>query len=460
MNITTEPIEPRQVKLTVEVPEARLTRAMEQVGRELSKRYKVPGYRPGKVPLKRMIALLGEEGIRQEAIEALGREIMAEAMQETGSLPAAPVQVEVASESPLTFSALVPLPPLVDLDDYRALRLPEAEPPPVDASDVDALLERLRRDLAQLAPVDRPAEAEDVVELSLTARRAVAVAGDEAPLLQHEQIWITLDEEGASRAGLPAAVIDELIGLSAKGSHRFTVTYPEDWSDASLGGRPVAFEARVNTVSRLELPELDDAFAQQVSDMDSLEALRRRAEEDIALRRRNEARDAHLEAVLDRLADQARLDYPPALLELELRELVGDLRERVERQGFEWKRWLELQEKSEETLWAELEAQAERQLRRSLVMQAFVEQEGIAVSEAEIRSEVERFNAIMASLPRAQRPDGDDLRRRTANRILTGRAIERLLDIAAGRVEADAAAEASSDADGAAVADPTAETSA
>ncbi|MCB9177373.1 MAG: trigger factor [Caldilineae bacterium] len=460
MNITTEPIEPRQVKLTVEVPEARLTRAMEQVGRELSKRYKVPGYRPGKVPLKRMIALLGEEGIRQEAIEALGREIMAEAMQETGSLPAAPVQVEVASESPLTFSALVPLPPLVDLDDYRALRLPEAEPPPVDASDVDALLERLRRDLAQLAPVDRPAEAEDVVELSLTARRAVAVAGDEAPLLQHEQIWITLDEEGAGRAGLPAAVIDELIGLSAKGSHRFTVTYPEDWSDASLGGRPVAFEARVNTVSRLELPELDDAFAQQVSDMDSLEALRRRAEEDIALRRRNEARDAHLEAVLDRLADQARLDYPPALLELELRELVGDLRERVERQGFEWKRWLELQEKSEETLWAELEAQAERQLRRSLVMQAFVEQEGIAVSEAEIRSEVERFNAIMASLPRAQRPDGDDLRRRTANRILTGRAIERLLDIAAGRVEADAAAEASSDADGAAVADPTAETSA
>lgn len=460
MNITTEPIEPRQVKLTVEVPEARLTRAMEQVGRELSKRYKVPGYRPGKVPLKRMIALLGEEGIRQEAIEALGREIMAEAMQETGSLPAAPVQVEVASESPLTFSALVPLPPLVDLDDYRALRLPEAEPPPVDASDVDALLERLRRDLAQLAPVDRPAEAEDVVELSLTARRAVAVAGDEAPLLQHEQIWITLDEEGAGRAGLPAAVIDELIGLSAKGSHRFTVTYPEDWSDASLGGRPVAFEARVNTVSRLELPELDDAFAQQVSDMDSLEALRRRAEEDIALRRRNEARDAHLEAVLDRLADQARLDYPPALLELELRELVGDLRERVERQGFEWKRWLELQEKSEETLWAELEAQAERQLRRSLVMQAFVEQEGIAVSEAEIRSEVERFNAIMASLPRAQRPDGDDLRRRTANRILTGRAIERLLDIAAGRVEADAADEASSDADGAAVADPTAETSA
>lgn len=460
MNITTEPIEPRQVKLTVEVPEARLTRAMEQVGRELSKRYKVPGYRPGKVPLKRMIALLGEEGIRQEAIEALGREIMAEAMQETGSLPAAPVQVEVASESPLTFSALVPLTPLVDLDDYRALRLPEAEPPPVDASDVDALLERLRRDLAQLAPVDRPAEAEDVVELSLTARRAVAVAGDEAPLLQHEQIWITLDEEGAGRAGLPAAVIDELIGLSAKGSHRFTVTYPEDWSDASLGGRPVAFEARVNTVSRLELPELDDAFAQQVSDMDSLEALRRRAEEDIALRRRNEARDAHLEAVLDRLADQARLDYPPALLELELRELVGDLRERVERQGFEWKRWLELQEKSEETLWAELEAQAERQLRRSLVMQAFVEQEGIAVSEAEIRSEVERFNAIMASLPRAQRPDGDDLRRRTANRILTGRAIERLLDIAAGRVEADAAAEASSDADGAAVADPTAETSA
>ncbi|MCB0216378.1 MAG: trigger factor [Chloroflexi bacterium] len=460
MNITTEPIEPRQVKLTVEVPEARLTRAMEQVGRELSKRYKVPGYRPGKVPLKRMIALLGEEGIRQEAIEALGREIMAEAMQETGSLPAAPVQVEVASESPLTFSALVPLTPLVDLDDYRALRLPEAEPPPVDASDVDALLERLRRDLAQLAPVDRPAEAEDVVELSLTARRAVAVAGDEAPLLQHEQIWITLDEEGAGRAGLPAAVIDELIGLSAKGSHRFTVTYPEDWSDASLGGRPVAFEARVNTVSRLELPELDDAFAQQVSDMDSLEALRRRAEEDIALRRRNEARDAHLEAVLDRLADQARLDYPPALLELELRELVGDLRERVERQGFEWKRWLELQEKSEETLWAELEAQAERQLRRSLVMQAFVEQEGIAVSEAEIRSEVERFNAIMASLPRAQRPDGDDLRRRTANRILTGRAIERLLDIAAGRVEADAADEASSDADGAAVADPTAETSA
>ena len=444
MNITTEPIEPRQVKLTVEVPEARLTRAMEQVGRELSKRYKVPGYRPGKVPLKRMIALLGEDGIRQEAIESLGREVMAEAMQETGSLPAAPVQVEVAAESPLTFSALVPLPPLVDLDDYRSLRLPEAETPPVDASDVDALLERLRRDLAQLAPVERPAEADDVVELSLTARKAVAVAGDEAPLLQHEQIWIALDEAGASRAGLPLAAIDEIIGLSAGASHRFTIGYPEDWVDESLRGRPVAFEVKVTSVSKLEMPELDDDFARKVSDMGTLEDLRQRAEEDIALRRRNEARDAHLEAVLDRLAAQASLDYPPALLEQELRELVGDLRERVERQGFEWKRWLELQEKSEETLWGELEAQAERQLRRSLVMQAFVEQEGIAVSDAEIRSEIERFNAIMASLPRAQRPDGDDLRRRTANRILTGRAIERLLDIAAGRIEADAEVESSS----------------
>lgn len=433
MNITTEAIEPCQVRLTVSVDAARLERSMTQVAQEYSKRYKVPGFRPGKVPLARMVALVGEESLRAEALEKLGREVMAEAMQQEGAIPSAPVSIEITSESPPTFVALVPLEPQVALGEYRSIRMPEPEPEPVTEDEVEALLERLRQDLASLEPVDRPAEAKDVVELALTIRPAVAIAGaSDEPIRQHDHMWLTLDPAGADRVGLPEAVIDEIIGLSAEGSHRFQIEYPEDWADEQQRGRLLSFEVIVSKVSTLQKPGLDDAFAQQVSDAADLAELRERAHQDIAQRRRNELRERHLESLLDKLVEGATIGYAPPLLESETRSLAADLRERVERQGFAWERWLELQEKQEDELWSELEAQADRQLRRNLVMGAFVDAESIDVSAEDIRAEVARFESILAGMPKKNRPKADDLVRRSGSRLLTQRAIDRLLEIVSG----------------------------
>jgi trigger factor len=449
LNITTEAIEPCQVRLTVSVDPARLERSMQQVAQEYSKRYKVPGFRPGKVPLARMVALVGEESLRAEALEKLGREVMAEAMQQEGAIPSAPVSIEITSETPPTFAALVPLEPKVELGEYRSLRMPEPAPDPVTDDEVEALLERLRQDLASLEPVDRPAEAEDVVELALTLRPAVAVAGaSEEPIRQHDHMWLTLDPAGADRVGLPEAVIDEIIGLSAGSEHRFQIEYPEDWADEEQRGRLLAFELQVAKVSAVVKPGLDDAFAQQVSDAADLEELRGRAHQDIEQRRRNEVRDRYLESLLDKLVEGASIAYAPPLLESEARSLAADLRERVERQGFTWERWLELQEKQEEELWSELEAQADRQLRRNLVMGAFVDAEAIEVSADEIRAEVSRFESILAGMPKKNRPKADDLIRRSGSRLLTQRAIDRLLEIVSGSAaESENATESKRDTD-------------
>ncbi len=432
LKIEREPIEPRQVKLTVEVDAARLTSVMEGVARELSKKYKVPGFRPGKAPLKRMAAVVGEEPILEQALEQLGRQAMAEAMQSEGTLPAAPVEVRVKQESPPIFEAVIPLEPEVDLGDYRALRMEREEPAEVVEADIDELFDRLRGDLAELVPVRRPAEAEDVVTLSLEARRAVALTGDDAPVRQHDELHMALTEEGEAAARLPPGFADEIIGLAPGQTHIFTLTLPEDWPEEALRGRPLRYEVQVAEVSTVELPEMDDELARKVSDEPDLASLRERAREDLALRRRNQAREGYLEGVLDALVARARIDYPPALLEHETRDLAADLRARVERQGFDWKRWLELQEKTEDQLWEELIADAERRLLRGLVMQRFVDLEGLHLEESELDAEMTRLEELVSSMPRNQRPDLEALRRDTGNRMLTGRAIERLLAIASG----------------------------
>ena len=497
LNITTEPIEPRQVQLTVEVDEARFEKAKRKAASEMSRQYKVPGYRPGKVPYARMVALIGEEPLLKEALELLGREAIAEAMVQEGLMPSAQVSLQIKSEDPPIFGALIPLPPEIKLGDYRSIRVPAPELEDPSDEDVDEIFDRLRRDMASMESVERAAEADDLVKIRMEARRedggvsdgrvsddrdeddrdedasaekdeeneevstadaaeANSGAADEAAdpglVRSHDEMYVPLNEEGARQTGLPASVTDELIGLSAGEKTSFTVAYPDDWHDEALQGVSVVFDVEVQEVSEIILPELDDAFASSVSDMPSLEELRARVRTDLQMRQGSEMRDQHVESVVDALVAVASVAFPPAMLESEVQDLVRDLRERVERQGFTWERWLTMQDKEDEQLWAEFEEQAAARLTRGLVLGEFIEAEGIDLEAAEIQAEMDRIDSMLGKVPRKKRPNKQALLRQTGNRILTGRAIARLMAIATG--EADETEAFNTDAEAASVSQP------
>lgn len=427
LQITSEPIDPCQVRLTLVIAPEEVEAAKQAVAQDLARRQRIPGYRPGKVPYARIAAVVGDDALLDEAVERLAQRKPLEALRAEKLVPAAPMTLETVSRDPLTMRLVVPLAADVDLGPYHDLRVPAPPLPPVDDATVDAQIEAWRAELAEQMPVDRPAVAGDVVRVALTGR-----LGDDV-VVEREAFDLALTGEAAVEAGLPATLPEHLVGVGAGESAAFEVTYSEVWPDAALQGRTVSFEAAVAEVRASVAPPLDDAFAARLG-MPDLEALREQLRKQLASRAAMDARDEQVTRAVDALVDQARVRFAPQMLEHETRELAADLRQRVEQQGFTWERWLAMQTKEEDSLWADLEQQAEARLRRTLVLQAFAEAEGIGVEKGEVEGEVDRFSALfLRGGPRRRwKMDRDALRRELGARLFSGRTLGRLLAIVSG----------------------------
>ncbi len=431
LDITSEPLEHRQVQLTIVVPDDRVEKAVHEIVQRYARRLRVPGYRPGRVPLRAITGQVSEEDIRKDAMELLTEQVVGEAIRARELHPVAPTEVERVSEAPLSYRAVVPLAPEVDLGDYKSLRVEEPEPAEVSEEDVDEVVEKWRQDMAYVAPVDREADEEDIVTVSLIGRHGDAVVFEE------EEFNLPLNGEGAKAANLPPEIIEHLVGLVAGDTAEFEVKYSEFWPQPELQGENVSFEAEVAKVAAITLPELDDELAQQLGDIDSLDDLRQRVRDQAEIRSKLESRDAYVESALDALVEAATIDYPPALLQAQTAELVADLRTKVERQGFTWERWLELQKTDVDQLWDNLQTQAERRLKRGVVLEEFVRLEGVAVKDDDVDAEVNRLTEMLPKdVSKKSLPSVDQVRRSASSRMLTSRALEHLLEITSGQAAA------------------------
>lgn len=431
MEIASEPVAPCQVKLTIRVPAERRERARRDVAQEIGRRERVRGFRPGHVPVAMASAIVGEEAFEAAALQRLGPDILREAVRAEGLRPSAPAQLAVASEDPLVLEAVVPLQPVVELGEYLALRSPAPDVQPVEDADVEAVLEGWRGELAVLTPIDGPAAAGDLVEVALLGTLDGETVVDDA-------FRFPLDREALPPGSVPPEAVDALLGANAGDERAFEARYSEFWPDARLQGRSVALRATVRSLARRSLPDLDDAFAAQVAQGATLEALRERVRARMVVDRVEAAREAHLSAAVGALVASSRVEYPPQLLELEVLGMLDDLRAGVERAGMGWEAFLKAQEEREEELLADVERRARERLERSLVLQRFAEAEGIRVA----REDVDRLVAgALRQLPTAsrgkRRPSAED-RARYGNQILTARVLDRLMEIVAPAEPAEA----------------------
>ena len=429
MEITSEQLESRQIKLTIVVPEERLTAARESVAREMSKREKIPGYRPGKVPYERMVALVGAEVIDERALEVAARGAVEAAVREQELQPSAPFGMEIVEREPFTISTVIPLQPEVDLGDYSSLRVPEPEVADIDDETIESTIETWRAELSFLAPVERPSEAGDVLTLGIVGKH------EDSIVFEDEGLALALDSEKAADAGLPGAVVDELIGLDAGADATFDITYPEFWEQPELQGQTVSFEANIISVASVTLPEMNDALAEQLADVETLEELRAKVRETMIERAGMAQNDARVDTAVDALVASATIDYPPAMLEAEVVDILSDLRKRVEQQGFLWERWLELQKEQEGEIVGQAETEAKKRLERRLALSHFADQEEIRIDRKEVDAEIESFTAMLSTAAKRGLPGKKELRDTMGSRMLSSRVIERLLSITTGTAE-------------------------
>ncbi|MCL4813759.1 MAG: trigger factor [Vicinamibacteraceae bacterium] len=310
-----------QKQLVFEIPVDEVDVEVERVARDYARQVRLPGFRPGKAPLK-VVRQRFREQIRRDALQELIPRVLDEALRERALEPVATPDIrDVSFEEgqPLAFTADFETVPPIDPIDYSTMTLRK---PPIVVEDqaVDSMLERLRERSARFEPVERPSQYGDVLSADL-ARRPITIRDEaqqvieapEAAPEQHEDIGIEIG--GAAN---PPGFDAEITGLGAGESKTFVSRFPEDYAVADLAGTSVEYSVRVRGVKEKVLPVLDDEFAKDLGAFDSLDALRDRVRDDIRHQQEHQQEHELRDDLLRQLASRIPFEVPEALVAREL----------------------------------------------------------------------------------------------------------------------------------------------
>jgi trigger factor len=364
--------------LVIEIPGDVVTAAIERLAKDYGKAAKIPGFRPGKAPAK-VVRQRFKEQILHDVVHELVPRAVDEALRERGLEPVDTPSVKdvaVAEGQPLKFTAAFETVPPIDPGEYASLTLRHA-PAAVDDAAVDQALERLRDRAARHEPVeDRPVAAGDTVVLDLDRKGA----GSEAE--RHENISV---EVGAPAN--PPGFDAELTGMNVGESKRFTLTYPADYAVRELAGSSVEYGVTVRAIRRRVVPALDDEFAKDLGEFESLEALRARVRGDLEDQASQEA-DRQVRAdLLRQLAGRVTFEAPSSLVDREIDRRVEDFVRRLIEQQIDPMRtninWEEFRDRQREP--------AAEAVRGALVLDEVARREQLSAGDDEVAREVERY---------------------------------------------------------------------
>jgi trigger factor len=353
-----------RVRLDVEVPEADLRHAFEHAASDLAENLRLPGFRKGKAPLPVVIARVGREAVWQEALKSHLDSWFWSAAEDSGIRPVATPEVEFGDlpeeNGPFRFSATVAVLPKPEVADWTQLEVPapEAEVP---AEIVELELERIRDTVAELAPVDgRPAQEGDTVVLDISGEIVTA---------QRDYVV----EVGAER--LVPELDEALVGMSA--GETKTVELP-------AGEQMHPVELTVKEIKERVLPDFDDQLARAASEFETLAELRGEIETRLGEQLNEELTVRIREAAVDALVDASRVETVEPLVERRTAELWTGISRSLERRGISAETYLTMTGQNAEEVVARLRAEAERSLKRELVLDAVASKLGIEVADEEI----------------------------------------------------------------------------
>jgi trigger factor len=365
-------------ELDITVPAEDVRDETERVIADIQKKARLPGFRPGKAPATIIRKRFAQE-IRQDVMERLvprffRKKVEDEHLEVVGSPSVKDVHWHEGE--PFHFKAEFEVAPAIELGDYRGVVVQYSEPQVRD-EDVDSRIEQIREQKSEYVNIDpRPVEEGDYVVLSLRS-----LAGVDPPMEQDEvSLHINPDDT------LPAFV-ENVRGMSPGEEKDFEVTYPEDYGQAKLAGKTIRFHCTLKAVRRKELPELNDEFAKDLGDYQSLEELRNAIRQAIQREREFEAQQAAKQQLIDKLVDAHDFPVPEAFVERQIEVIVENRLRTLAAQGIDPGKlkldWSEVKSKQRD--------RAVREVKASLILERVAEREAIYTSQTDIDHEVQRI---------------------------------------------------------------------
>jgi trigger factor len=407
----------------VEVPAERLDSAIGEAVRHLAQRTRIPGFRPGKAPRGVIEAVVGREAVLEEAMDHLVQRAYREALVEKEILPLtqAEVNVEQGIEGkPVVFTATVQVRPEVQLGDYRNFNFkPEIET--IDADKVQKVVDELRDQNASLLPVeDRGAKNGDYAVIGYRGTR------DGVPF------------DGGSAERMPLIVGEErlipgfeanLLGLRPGETAGFDISFPDDYPEASLAGKPVHFDVELKELREKDLPPEDDDFARAIGQFEDLATLKSEIKARLERSALDRARHDFADKIIEYATANASLELPDVLVDQEVEIMHDELRGSLARQGVDEAAYLKATDKTEADLHADFRPRSEKRVKVLLVLSKIAEEEGLEIGdrdvEAEVRSARQRYGNDRKTMAYFESERGRSFIRSTLRR---SRLVEKLVD--------------------------------
>jgi trigger factor len=379
METTLKELPESRVEVQAEIPAADVEKATSRAARAMAKEMRMPGFRAGKAPPSLVIQRLGFGVVLQEAIREALPEWYEGALLDAGVSPIGDPSIEMVSApeaegEPLTFKFEVGVRPGASLGEYKGLEVGKEEKEVPDEI-VDTEVERIREGFARLEPVDREAAEGDSVLIDFEG----FVDGSAFQGGAAEDYLL-----GLGSGQLIEGFEEQLIGAKAGDEREVKVTFPADYQAEQLAGEEALFKVEVKEVREKILPELDDDFASDASEFDSLEELRADIREKVGAALGSRADEDFRVAAIDAAVSEATVDVPPDLVTARATERWERMERQLAQRGMDPNAFLQMQGKTREELIEETKPDAEKELKREAVVTAIAEAEAIEVTDEEM----------------------------------------------------------------------------
>ena len=374
-----EKVEKSQVALTIEVGAEEFKAATEQAYKKMRNKISLPGFRPGKAPRKMIEKMYGVEVFFEEAINIAFPEAYETAVKEKElhvvGYPTVEM-VEDASENGFTFKAVVPVYPEVTLGEYKGLSAPK-DTVRVMAADVEDRLKSLQNRNTRLVSVEREAQEGDTAVIDFEGFLD-GVPFDGGKGSNHNL-------ELGSHSFVPGFE-EQVIGMKTGEEKDLDITFPEDYH-ADLAGKAVVFKVKVHEVKAKEVPELDDEFAKDVSEFDTLKDLKADLKKQISQEKQRAADRAFEDALMEQVAANLTVEIPDAMIEAQSRQFLENFKMQIAQQGIPYEQYLKLTGISEKQMLADAKEPSERQVRLDLAVLEIIKAEKLEATAEDIEAE-------------------------------------------------------------------------
>ncbi len=430
MKVTQEKLPASQIGLEIEITPEQTKKAYEEVVNNFARNANIPGFRKGKVPRPILLQRLGSNRVKAAALEELIQDGIKEAIEQEDIPAIGQPQLRSSFDElvnnyepgkTLTFNAAVDIEPEVKLGDYQGLEF-KAEEIKYDPKRVDEILEQERQQMATLIPVEgRPTQIGDVAVVDFKGVLVKADGEEGEPEAIPGGEGTDFQVELQQDQFIPGFV-DGIVGMNPGETKEISAQFPEPYANEELAGQPALFTVTLKEIKEKELPELDDDFAKEASEFETLAELRSSLEERFQKEAEEKTKNNKQKALLDELLTKAEVDLPETMIDREVDAMLTQTAIRLSQQGLDIKKLFtkdvipRLREQSR--------SEAVERIKRSVALQKIASQESIVASEEEINNRIQKLIEEYSD----SEIDPQRARSEVENELLTGKIIDWLLE--------------------------------